>query len=76
MNKEPNISLYCNQIDLIKKWIEVIQFLELNQGNCLYPAATIETVYLQFRKILELIAMGSLIANKEIYSVERKFNKN
>ena len=77
MNKEPNISLYCNQMDLIKKRIEVIQFLKLNQGNCLYPAATIETVYLQFRKILELIAlelivMGSLIVNKEIYSIERK----
>ena len=77
MNKEPNISLYYNQMELIKKRIEVIQFLELNQANCLYPAATIETVYLQFRKILELIAlelivMGSLIVNKEIYSVERK----
>ena len=59
-------------MDLIKKWIEVIQFLELNQENCLYPAATIETVYPQFRKILELITMGSLIVNKEIYSVERK----
>jgi hypothetical protein len=34
----------------------------------LYKATTIESVYLQFRKILELIALGSLVANKNEFS--------
>lgn len=55
-------------MELIKKRIEVILYFEKRQGGSLYVASTIESVYLQFRKILELIAMGSLIANKEIYS--------
>jgi len=33
-----------------------------------YKATTIESVYLQFRKILELIALGSLVANKGEFS--------
>ena len=34
----------------------------------LYKATTIESAYLQFRKILELIALGSLVANKDEFS--------
>ena len=70
MNNEPDISLYLDQMELIKKRIEVVQFLESNPELCLYPGAAIESVYLQFRKILELIAMGSLIVNKEVYLQE------
>jgi hypothetical protein len=70
MNSEPDISRYCDQMELIKKRIEVVLFFEQRRGGSLYVASTIESVYLQFRKILELIAMASLIANKEIYSQE------
>ena len=31
-------------------------------------ATNIESIYLQFRKILELIALGSLVANKDAFS--------
>jgi len=70
MNTEPNISQYCDQMELVKKRIEVVLYYERRQGGALYVASTIESVYLQFRKILELIAMASLIANKDVYSQE------
>lgn len=57
-------------MELIKKRIEVVLFFESRQGSSLYTISTIESVYLQFRKILELIAMASLIANKEVYARE------
>ena len=68
MNTEPNIPEYCDQMELVKKCIEVVLYYERRQGGALYVAYTIESVYLQFRKILELIAMASLIANKDVYS--------
>jgi hypothetical protein len=70
MSTEPNISLYCAQMELVKKRIEVVLYYERRHGRALYTASTIESVYLQFRKILELIAMASLVANKEVYSQE------
>lgn len=38
------------------------------RANAGFKATTIEVVYLQFRKILELVTLGSLVANKEIFS--------
>lgn len=37
-----------------------------------YLTTDVELICLQFRKIIELIALGSLVANKEIYSKERE----
>ena len=34
----------------------------------IYKLPTVEACYLQFRKILELIAFGSIVGNKELYS--------
>lgn len=62
--------MYCDQMELVKKRIDVILYFERGQGGSLYVASAIESVYLQFRKILELIAMASLVANKEVYSRE------
>lgn len=70
MNNLPNISLYCDQMKLVKKRIEVVLFFEQKKRSALYTPSTIESVYLQYRKILELIAMASLVANKEVYSSE------
>jgi hypothetical protein len=36
--------------------------------HVVYKATTIESIYLQYRKMLELIALGSLVANKEVFS--------
>ena len=41
-------------IDAFTDWI----------ARAVYKATTIESIYLQFRKIVESIALGSLVANK------------
>jgi hypothetical protein len=47
------------------------------RNTTLYPMTNIELVYLQFRKILELIAFASLVANKTEYAKQRdKFYKD
>lgn len=73
----PSIHLYAQQMREIKRRIEVIDFFLLKGGNALYKPTTIESVCLQFRKILELIAFSSLIANKERYAAAyTKFASN
>jgi hypothetical protein len=65
---EPDIGKYCDLMEEIKKRVSVIDFFLFGGGHTLYQPTTIETVSLQLRKILELIAFGSLVANKEAYS--------
>jgi hypothetical protein len=66
--RSPPIQLYAQQMREIKRRIEVIDFFMLKGGHALYQPTTIESVCLQFRKVLELIAFSSLIANKDRYS--------
>ena len=68
---EPVI-LYVRQMEEIKKRIDVINFFLSLRGNALYLQSTVESICLQFRKILELIAFASLIANKAAYSAVHK----
>jgi hypothetical protein len=45
-------------------------------ATAVYRATNIESTYLQFRKIIELIAFGSLVANKEaIAKVYQEFSR-
>lgn len=48
--------------------MSVFDFFTTGEGHALYKPTTIESVCLQLRKVLELIAMASLVANKEAYS--------
>jgi hypothetical protein len=48
--------------------MNVIDFFLTGKGRAIYEPTTIESACLQVRKILELIAFGSLIANKDVYS--------
>ena len=66
-----DISLYCDLMEEIKRRITVIQFFSAKENATPYKATTIETMCLQLRKVLELIALGSLVANKKEFS---KFN--
>jgi hypothetical protein len=67
---------YCDLMAQVKLRNYVVYALMDGRLNVGYRATTIEAVYLQFRKILELIALGSLVANKEIFSnVHEKFSK-
>lgn len=60
----------------VKRRIQVIDAYNLGVAKSPYKATTIEAIYLQFRKVLELIAFGSLVANKEEFSKQyEKFSK-
>lgn len=52
----------------IKRRVAVIDFFLTGGGHALYVPTTVESVCLQLRKVMELIAFGSLVANKDIYS--------
>jgi hypothetical protein len=52
----------------IKRRVEVIAAFQAGRANALYEPTQIESVYLQIRKILELIALGSLVANRDALS--------
>lgn len=76
---ESDISKYCNLMEEVKRRMNVIDALHADNGRTLYEATAIESIYLQFRKILELVAMGSLIANKKIMTdayknIEKSWN--
>jgi hypothetical protein len=66
--KQDSINRYCNMMEEVKLRTRVIHAFAANTTNAVYKATTIESVYLQFRKILELIAFGSLVANESVYS--------
>ena len=56
----------------VKHRTKVIVSLLSGHTNLGYLPVNVEAVYLQFRKMLELIAFGSLIANREMYARARK----
>ena len=56
----------------IKKRTEVIRAFSDGRANALYKQANAESICLQIRKILELIALSSLVANKDAYAKNRK----
>lgn len=63
----------------VKRRMNVIDALHADNGRILYEATAIESIYLQFRKILELVAMGSLVANKKVMTeayenIEKSWN--
>lgn len=65
---------YLNVLSEIKRRIEVVDDIISADSRLRYRATSIETACLQIRKILELVAFGSLIANVRMYSAQhRKF---
>ena len=59
---------YCDLMEEIKRRMNVIDLFLSGKGHAVYEPTTLESVGLQVRKILELIAFGSLVANKAVYS--------
>ena len=57
---------YIEQMEEIRRRIESIEIMTEVENTRLYLPVVTENVYLQIRKILELIAMASLVANKEV----------
>jgi hypothetical protein len=66
--EESGIVKYCNLMQEIKHRTAVISAFGSDKAGTPFRATTIECVYLQFRKILELIAFGSLVANRREFS--------
>lgn len=64
--------LYRTQLMDIKKRMSVVRAFHQGNTHAIYRITTVESCCLQIRKILELIAFGSLVANKEVYSQERE----
>ncbi len=68
---------YYNNLFDIKKRVEVITEHLSGVRKTKYLITEVEFLCLQFRKILELIALSSLIANKDEYSKQHeKFGKH
>src|SRR5208337_4485333 len=65
------IERYCDCMVEIKLRMEVVTGFLLGTVSAKYLPPNVESVCLQFRKILELIALGSLVAHKEDYSRQR-----
>lgn len=71
------LGLYHDCLYEIKRRIDVIADHLNGVTNEKYFIIEVETVCLQFRKILEKIALMSLVANKELYAKENdKFAKH
>jgi hypothetical protein len=72
----PEIARYCNLMEDIKRRIAVVDQLGSATGLVLPPQVRVESIYLQYRKILELIAFGSLVSNLDKFSkVYARFSK-
>jgi len=69
---EPDINAYLAVMEEIKNRIKVIK--DLGTGKILlnYRIPHVESMVLQLRMVLELISLGSLAANKEIFETYMK----
>lgn len=59
---------YANCLEEIKCRLQVAYWIVHGEKSTGYLRTNVETVYLQFRKILELLALGSLVSNKYDYA--------
>lgn len=64
---QADIQKYCHLMEEVKLRVWTIDDLLISQPPFKYQTAKIESIGLQFRKVLELIAFGSLVSNKEVY---------
>jgi hypothetical protein len=65
---ELELTTYCNCMEEVKHRVGLVRSLLAATVSTGYPAFDREMVFLQFRKILELVAFASLTANKDVYS--------
>jgi hypothetical protein len=63
-----NIEKYAAIMKEIKLRTEVITLFMSGQRDAHYAPTNVETIGLQFRKVFELIAFASLVANRKQYS--------
>jgi hypothetical protein len=74
---DPDILKYCGLMKEVKLRMAVVDYFISGKGSALYQPPTLESACLQLRKILELVAFGSLVANADAYtSVYSALHKN
>ena len=61
---ETKLNLYAERMKEIVRRTDVIDAFLDRRISALYVPTTVESIYLQFRNILELIATASLIVNE------------
>lgn len=62
---------YCDLMLELKCRINAVNALATGSVSLGYLPINVESIYLQYRKVLELIAFGSLVANKDRYAEAR-----
>jgi len=71
--KEKYLQKYCDLMEEVKHRVAVIDFLQSPPFVAVVPKfARVESIAMQFRKILELIAMGSLVTNRDALAAAAK----
>lgn len=65
--KDKEREKYANVMNEIKRRTKVVHSFMAGERNAMYSAVNIELICLQIRKILELVALGSLVANQRIF---------
>ena len=71
------LDLYLQEMWYVKKRIDAIRYIVTHKQTTLFQFTNIEFMTLQIRKIIEHIAMGNLVANKELYEeYSTKFSSN
>ncbi|MDE2797709.1 MAG: hypothetical protein OXI94_03470 [Gemmatimonadota bacterium] len=68
----PDIEVYIKIMEKIKQRVDVVLRLHKGELFVAYRATQVESMILQVRKILELIVLASLSANKSIFEQNRK----
>ena len=63
-----DLNKYCLVMEEVKRRTNVVKHFLGQPQSALYRASAIESACLQVRKILELVALGSLVANQDIWN--------
>lgn len=63
-----DLGKYCQLMEEVKRRTNVVNHFLAEPGHALYQATAIESTALQVRMILELIALGSLVANQDSWN--------
>ena len=71
-NTASQYSKYADCMEEIKKRTDVVNAFLTGKCHAMYVQTTVEAISLQIRKILELIALASLAANRSEYAKHRK----
>jgi hypothetical protein len=68
--ENPDLVTYCNCMEEVRHRVGIIYAVHCGQVSTGDSGIDVEIMFMQFRKVLELIAFASLTANKAEYSAQ------